>query len=76
MRSAALEKHEHIHCQPAQQKKGAKDDYDGKCASGMTEVLRQVLDVGAFRWFVDARHMAFFGNQENAIAIAGIREQE
>jgi len=64
MRSAAFEKHEQIHGQPSQEKKRAEDDYDGKCASGMAEVLRQILDVGTFRWFVDARHMAFFGNQE------------
>ena len=56
MRSAAFEKHEQVHGQPSQEKKDAEDDHNGKRASGMAEVLRQVLDVGAFCWVVDGRH--------------------
>jgi hypothetical protein len=49
MRSAALEKQKHIHAQPSQQEKRAKDDHDGKRTPRMAEVLFAILDARIFR---------------------------
>jgi len=48
MRSTALKKHEQIHSEPPQHEERAKDDYDGKCTSGMANVLA-ILDARLFR---------------------------
>ena len=48
MRSPALKKQKQIHGEPPQHEERAKDDYDGKCTSGMANVLA-ILNERPFR---------------------------
>jgi len=57
MRSPTLKKEKQIHGEPPQNEERAKDDYDGKCASGMANVLLAILNASLFRGISCARHV-------------------
>jgi len=49
MRSPALKKQKQIHGEPPEHEERAENEYDGKCTSGMANVLPAILNASRFR---------------------------